>query len=41
MLEIVYYMVVVCEDLDKVLNYCCIFIELCEIFFEKIVCILG
>nr|XP_033815477.1 transportin-3 isoform X2 [Geotrypetes seraphini] len=37
MLESAYHMAVAREDLDKVLNYCRIFTELCETFLEKIV----
>ncbi|XP_053572309.1 transportin-3 isoform X2 [Bombina bombina] len=36
-LETAYHMAVAREDLDKVLNYCRIFTELCETFLEKIV----
>lgn len=36
-LESAYHMAVAREDLDKVLNYCRIFTELCETFLEKIV----
>ncbi|KAL2777667.1 transportin-3 isoform 10 [Daubentonia madagascariensis] len=40
-LETAYHMAVAREDLDKVLNYCRIFTELCETFLEKIVCTPG
>ncbi|XP_006896112.1 PREDICTED: transportin-3 isoform X3 [Elephantulus edwardii] len=40
-LETAYHMAVAREDLDKVLNYCRIFTELCETFLEKIVCAPG
>ncbi|RXM30474.1 Transportin-3 [Acipenser ruthenus] len=36
-LETAYHMAVAREDLDKVLNYCRIFTELCETFLETIV----
>uniref|UniRef100_A0A8C9R4F9 Transportin-3 n=1 Tax=Scleropages formosus TaxID=113540 RepID=A0A8C9R4F9_SCLFO len=36
MLETAYHMAVAREDLDKVLNYCRIFTELCETFLETI-----
>ncbi|XP_064417249.1 transportin-3 isoform X2 [Latimeria chalumnae] len=36
-LETAYHMAVAREDLDKVLNYCRIFTELCETFLEPIV----
>ncbi|KAM4747695.1 transportin-3 isoform 1-T1 [Rhinophrynus dorsalis] len=36
-LETAYHMAVAREDIDKVLNYCRIFTELCETFLEKIV----
>ncbi|XP_028670547.1 transportin-3 isoform X2 [Erpetoichthys calabaricus] len=36
-LETAYHMAVAREDLDKVLNYCRIFTELCETFLEAIV----
>lgn len=36
-LETAYHMAVAREDLDKVLNYCRIFTELCETFLEMIV----
>lgn len=35
-LETAYHMAVAREDLDKVLNYCRIFTELCETFLEKL-----
>uniref|UniRef100_A0A670Z8Z1 Transportin-3 n=2 Tax=Pseudonaja textilis TaxID=8673 RepID=A0A670Z8Z1_PSETE len=40
-LETAYHMAVAREDLDKVLNYCRIFTELCETFLDKIVCTPG
>uniref|UniRef100_A0A4X2K2B4 Transportin 3 n=1 Tax=Vombatus ursinus TaxID=29139 RepID=A0A4X2K2B4_VOMUR len=40
-LEAAYHMAVAREDLDKVLNYCRVFTELCETFLEKIVCTPG
>ncbi|XP_060229883.1 transportin-3 isoform X5 [Meriones unguiculatus] len=40
-LETAYHMSVAREDLDKVLNYCRVFTELCETFLEKIVCTPG
>ncbi|XP_044285287.1 transportin-3 [Varanus komodoensis] len=40
-LETAYHMSVAREDLDKVLNYCRIFTELCETFLDKIVCTPG
>nr|XP_034984517.1 transportin-3 [Zootoca vivipara] len=40
-LEAAYHMAVAREDLDKVLNYCRIFTELCETFLDKIVCTPG
>ncbi|KAM5127058.1 transportin-3-like, partial [Mantella aurantiaca] len=36
-LEVPYHMAVAREDMDKVLNYCRMFTELCETFLEKIV----
>ncbi|XP_077325623.1 transportin-3 isoform X3 [Lithobates pipiens] len=36
-LEVAYHMAVAREDMDKVLNYCRMFTELCETFLEKIV----
>ncbi|EOA96430.1 Transportin-3, partial [Anas platyrhynchos] len=40
-LESAYHMAVAREDLDKVLNYCRVFTELCETFLDKIVCTPG
>uniref|UniRef100_A0ACB8FLT2 Transportin-3 n=1 Tax=Sphaerodactylus townsendi TaxID=933632 RepID=A0ACB8FLT2_9SAUR len=40
-LETAYHMAVAREDLDKVLNYCRIFTELCETLLDKIVCTPG
>ncbi|XP_044881640.1 transportin-3 isoform X1 [Mauremys mutica] len=40
-LEAAYHMAVAREDLDKVLNYCRVFTELCETFLDKIVCTPG
>ncbi|NXA57035.1 TNPO3 protein, partial [Nothocercus julius] len=40
-LETAYHMAVAREDLDKVLNYCRVFTELCETFLDKIVCTPG
>ncbi|XP_073185066.1 LOW QUALITY PROTEIN: transportin-3 [Lepidochelys kempii] len=40
-LEAAYHMAVAREDLDKVLNYCRVFTELCETFLDKIVCSPG